>query len=193
METSTLLVKGCKIWPMLGAQGFRAGRNLYRATPAVTRGLGFSSLIRRTTPFSHLLRHMRGCGVPILTRILMGHWPLESTVRIMQRLQRLLATGEYNRESRGCQDNKLLQSTEGNAGATKTAGHWIDWLFIVLRPAQEFFTYMETSYHYRWRVEKFRPMLGDLRVFEQGGIFIVPYLLWHGPQFFQSCTNDCPI
>jgi hypothetical protein len=31
-----------------------AGRDLYRATPAVTRDLGFSGLIRRTAPFSRL-------------------------------------------------------------------------------------------------------------------------------------------
>jgi hypothetical protein len=58
--------------PMLGAQGLRAGRDLYCATPAVTRDLGFSGLIRRTDPFSSLLRHTRGCGGSILTRILTG-------------------------------------------------------------------------------------------------------------------------
>jgi hypothetical protein len=44
---------------MLGAQGLWAGRDLYRATPTctVTRGVGFSGLIRRTAPFSCLLRH----------------------------------------------------------------------------------------------------------------------------------------
>jgi hypothetical protein len=57
---------------MLGAQGLWAGRDLYRATPAVTRDLGFSGLIRRTAPFSRLLRHAWGCGGPILTRILTG-------------------------------------------------------------------------------------------------------------------------
>jgi hypothetical protein len=57
---------------MLGAQGLRAGRDLYRATLAVTRGLGFSGLIQRTAPFSGLLRHTRGCGGSILTRILTG-------------------------------------------------------------------------------------------------------------------------
>ena len=72
METTPLPVKGCKIRPMLGAQGPWAGRDLYRATPAVTRGLGFSGLIRRTAPFSRLLRHTRGCGGSILPRILTG-------------------------------------------------------------------------------------------------------------------------
>jgi hypothetical protein len=57
---------------MLSAHGLWAGRDLYLATPAVTRGLGFSSLIRRTAPFSRLLRHTRGCGGSNLTRILMG-------------------------------------------------------------------------------------------------------------------------
>jgi hypothetical protein len=56
--------------PMLGAQGLLAGRDLYRAT----RDLGFSGLIRRTAPFSRLLRHAWGCGGPILTRILTGRY-----------------------------------------------------------------------------------------------------------------------
>jgi hypothetical protein len=56
---------------MLGAQGLWAERDLYRATPTVTRGLGFSGLIRRTAPFSRLLRNTRGCGGSILIRILM--------------------------------------------------------------------------------------------------------------------------
>jgi hypothetical protein len=51
--------RAAKFRPMLGAQGLWAGRDLYRATPAVTRGLGFSGLIRRTAPFSRLLRHAR--------------------------------------------------------------------------------------------------------------------------------------
>ena len=64
--------RAAKFRPMLGAQGLWAGRGLYSATPAVTRGLGFSGLIRRTAPFSRLLRHSRGCGGSILTRILTG-------------------------------------------------------------------------------------------------------------------------
>jgi hypothetical protein len=49
--------RAAKFRPMLSAQGLWAGRGLYCATPAVTRGLSFSSLIRRTTPFSRLLQH----------------------------------------------------------------------------------------------------------------------------------------
>jgi hypothetical protein len=64
--------RAAKFRPMLGAQGLWAGKDLYRATPAVTRDLGFSGLIRRTAPFSRLLRHTRGCRGSILTRILTG-------------------------------------------------------------------------------------------------------------------------
>jgi hypothetical protein len=59
-----------------GAQGLWAGRDLFRATPAVTRGLSFSGLIRRTSPFSHLLRHTRGLGESILTQILTGPYSI---------------------------------------------------------------------------------------------------------------------
>jgi hypothetical protein len=70
-----------KFRPMLSAQGLWAGRDLFRVTPAVTRGLGFSGLIRRTAQFSRLLRHMRGCGGSILTRILMGFfWSIDLTL-----------------------------------------------------------------------------------------------------------------
>jgi hypothetical protein len=62
--------RDAKFSAILGAQGLWAGRDLYRATPAVTRDLGFSGLIRRTALFSRLLRHTRGCGESILTRIL---------------------------------------------------------------------------------------------------------------------------
>jgi hypothetical protein len=61
--------RAAKFWPMLGAQGLWAGRDLYRATPAVMRDLGLSGLIRTTAPFSRLLRLTRGCGGSILTRI----------------------------------------------------------------------------------------------------------------------------
>jgi hypothetical protein len=63
--------RAAKFRPMLGAQDLWAERDLYRATPAVTWDL-FSGLIWRTAPFSRLLRHTRGCGGSILTRILMG-------------------------------------------------------------------------------------------------------------------------
>jgi hypothetical protein len=56
----------------LSTQGLWAGRDLHRATPAVTRDLIFSSVIWRTALFSRLLRHTMGCGVPILTWIIAG-------------------------------------------------------------------------------------------------------------------------
>jgi hypothetical protein len=42
------------------------------ATPAVTRGLVFSGLIRRTAPFSCLLQDTKGCGGSSRTRIFKG-------------------------------------------------------------------------------------------------------------------------
>jgi hypothetical protein len=64
--------RAAKFSPMLSAQGLWAGRDLHRATPAVTRDLGFSGLIWRTAQFSRLLRHTRGCGGSILARIVTG-------------------------------------------------------------------------------------------------------------------------
>jgi hypothetical protein len=64
--------RAAKFTPMLGTQGLWAGRDLYRATPAVTRDLVFSGLIQRTAQFSRLLQNTRGCGGSILTRILTG-------------------------------------------------------------------------------------------------------------------------
>jgi hypothetical protein len=64
-----------KIRPMLDAHGLWAGWDFYRATPAVTRGLGFPSLIRRTTPFGRLLRQTRGCGSSDFT----GHYVMYTT------------------------------------------------------------------------------------------------------------------
>jgi ABC-type uncharacterized transport system permease subunit len=51
--------------PMLGAQGLLAGRNLYRATTAVIRDLGFSGFIRPLTAHKGKWRIM-------LTQILTG-------------------------------------------------------------------------------------------------------------------------
>jgi hypothetical protein len=64
--------RAVKFRPMLGAQGLWAGRDLYRATPTVTRDLGFSGLIRMTAPFSRLLPHTWGGGGSIVTRILIA-------------------------------------------------------------------------------------------------------------------------
>jgi hypothetical protein len=70
METSSL--RAAKFRSMLGAQGLWAGRGLYRATSAATQGLCFSGLLRRTAPFSCLLRRATGCGKSILTWIPTG-------------------------------------------------------------------------------------------------------------------------
>jgi hypothetical protein len=86
--------RATKFRPILGVQGLWEGRDLYRATPAVTRGLGFFSRSHpkdrpiqspftthkgmwriysnpdpHGSPISRFLRYKRECGGPILTRI----------------------------------------------------------------------------------------------------------------------------
>jgi hypothetical protein len=91
----TITGEGLQILGLCSAlRAFGQDRGIFnRATPAATRGLGFSGLIRRTAPFScllrhticsypdfhgspisRLLRHTRGCGGSILTRIHTGSW-----------------------------------------------------------------------------------------------------------------------
>jgi hypothetical protein len=53
-----------------------------------------------------------------------------------------------------------------------------DWLFRVLRPAQEFLTYIGVVTIAGEGLQNFG-LCSALRVFEQGGIFIVPHLMWH--------------
>jgi hypothetical protein len=57
---------------MLGGMGLWAGKDLYHATPTVTRGLGFPVTSERTPSFSRLLQKTRGCRGSILTQILTG-------------------------------------------------------------------------------------------------------------------------
>jgi hypothetical protein len=65
--------KAAKFRPMFSHQSLWAGRDIYRATPSVTRGLRLPGLIRRTAPFSRLiLLYTMRCEGPILTRILKG-------------------------------------------------------------------------------------------------------------------------
>ena len=57
----------------------------------------------------------------------------------------------------------------------------IDWLFTVLRPAQEYFTYMDYGdITIAGEGLQNLGLCSALRAFEQGGFLIVPYLLWHG-------------
>jgi hypothetical protein len=67
----------------------------------------------------------------------------------------------------------------------------IDWLFTVLRPALEYFTlYGDVTI-----VGEGLQNLGlcsALRAFEQGGIFIVPHLMWHGTSVFPVSSEGPP-
>ena len=57
---------------MLGNYGLKEEfKDLYRATPAVTRGLGFCGLIQRAALFSHLLEQER-CTEAFLYRNRIG-------------------------------------------------------------------------------------------------------------------------
>jgi hypothetical protein len=51
--------RAAKFRPMLGAQG-QSREDLYRATPALTQGLGFSGLILRTAPIQSYLTTHKG-------------------------------------------------------------------------------------------------------------------------------------
>jgi hypothetical protein len=60
------------------------------------------------------------------------------------------------------------------------------WLFTVLRPAQEFLTYMFNS-----GLQNLG-LCSALRAFEQGGIVIVPHLLWHVTSVFPVSSEWPP-
>jgi hypothetical protein len=69
----------------------------------------------------------------------------------------------------------------------------IDWLFIVLRPTQEYFT--SALYGDVTVTGEGLQTLGPcsaLKVFEQGEIFIVPHLLWYGASVFQVSSEGPP-
>jgi hypothetical protein len=63
----------------------------------------------------------------------------------------------------------------------------IDWLFIVLRPAQDGYVTI-TGEGLQNLV-----LCSALRAFEQGGIFIVPHLLWHGDSVFPQSEHRSAI
>jgi hypothetical protein len=98
METSPLPVNGTIKIPPCSKALSAEHRPKFCSPPAVTRDLGFSGLIRRTAPSSRLLRHTRGCGEPILTRILTGPYlrrPTYKCIVAMSRELTLLVTNTY--------------------------------------------------------------------------------------------------
>jgi hypothetical protein len=58
----------------------------------------------------------------------------------------------------------------------------IDWLFTVLRPARIFHLYGDVTIAGEGLQNV--GLCSALKAFEQGGIFIVPHLLWHGTSVF---------
>jgi hypothetical protein len=101
--------KAAKFRHMLGAQGLWARKDLNRATPAVTRGLGFYGVIRKTSPFSRHLRHTRGCRGSILTQILTGTYTYEMKWLRSQRLISLkIQVGNTNRRNRYANTDPMI-------------------------------------------------------------------------------------
>jgi hypothetical protein len=92
---------------MFGTQGLWAGRDLYRVTPVVTQDLGFSGLIRRTAPFSRLLRHTRRCGGSILTLILTG---VEEVTKLKEENEKLSQENKELHKGIRNQDQALTSS-----------------------------------------------------------------------------------
>jgi hypothetical protein len=80
-----------KFIPMLGTLGLWTGRDHYHTTLSVTRGRSFSGLIRRTFPFSLLLRNSRGCWGPLRVPIQL----------LLTTLSRMLKTNSYP-DPQGC-------------------------------------------------------------------------------------------
>jgi hypothetical protein len=69
----------------------------------------------------------------------------------------------------------------------------IDLLFTIHVPLKSF-SLIWRRHHYRLRAENLGLHLWSaLRAFEQGWIFIVTHLLWHGASVFQSHPKDHPI
>jgi hypothetical protein len=102
METSA-----AKSRHMLGANGPWAGRDLYRATPAVKRGLCFPV---SSDGFSRLPRHTWGCRGSILTRSLTG-FPVSRKMVLSlivfhlvphMRAENLFLTSKWNACVRAC-------------------------------------------------------------------------------------------
>jgi hypothetical protein len=80
------------------------------------------------------------------------------------------------------------QEEDGQASQQLEEIHWgrlIDYFFI-LRPAQEYFTYIYME------GQQNLGLCSALRAFEQGGIFIVPHLVWHGTSVFPVSSDGPP-
>jgi hypothetical protein len=74
---------------------------------------------------------------------------------------------------------------------TITIDWLIDWFFIVLCPAQEYFTFIDATITGEGLQNL--GLCSARRAFEQGGgIFIVPHLLWHETSVFPLSSERSP-
>jgi hypothetical protein len=193
--------RAAKLWPMLTAQGLWAGRDIYRATSALTQGLGFSGLIRRTAPFSCLLQHTRGCGGYIIIRILMGPLSIISFDTQGDAKDLFLSGSPL-----GClwngkkimnsnQSHKSYRKYKSENGRTRTyeyirGGIRCHGLIDCTSRSRIFHLYGDVII-----ADEGLQNLGlcsALRAFGQGGIFIVPHLLWHGTSVFPVSSEGSP-
>jgi hypothetical protein len=81
----------------------------------------FSGLIRRTAPFSRLLRHTRGCEGSVLTRILMG--PYQSPFTTHKGMQRTYSNPDPHGLCKFCIVSKFCIVTSNNMLPTSYRTH----------------------------------------------------------------------
>jgi hypothetical protein len=69
----------------------------------------------------------------------------------------------------------------------------IDWLinYLLFYVPLKNFSLIWRRHHCQWRAANLG-LCSVLRAFEQGGIFIVPHLLWHGTSFFPVSSEGPP-
>jgi hypothetical protein len=152
--------------PMLGAQSFWAGRDLHRATPAVKGGLFF-----RSHP--------------------MGR-PIKSPITTRKGMKRTY----YNPEPRGSMEGRFTFNLwkklkyQVLTNWFKTRKDWlIDYLRFSSRP-RIFHLYGDVTIAGEGLQNL--GLCSALRAFEQGGILIVPDLLWHVTSVFPVSSEGPP-
>jgi hypothetical protein len=117
METSPLPVKGCKILAYARRSGPLSREGSLSCHTCCDTGPRISGLIRRTAPFSRLLRHTRGCGGSILTRILTGYLQNDNFDPTMTVVNKTYVTfGSFSLlirrwRSQGCKNSSCLKAT----------------------------------------------------------------------------------
>ena len=137
------------------------------------------------SPISRLLRHTRGWGGPILTRILTG--PEIVSFRF----------STYHLHRNNAFQGQYIWHTQCSEFQGQYISHThtcvvIDWLIICCFTSRSRIFHLYGDATITGEGLQNLDLCSALRAFEQGGIFIVPHLLWHGPRSFRSHTKDRP-